>query len=134
MRIARGVLVALTVFTIVSGLFSMFTADQVYAGSIADRIRESQGNGDDHISSLERQVDNSTSNFLGAARRIFVTLTVVFGILLAIAFFKGGFSPDTLRDAKMRIGFFLLFLILAFWTEQILGFVFSLFGIDLSDL
>lgn len=120
----------LTVFSIITCSFGVF-ADQAYASSIKDRIQQSQGSG---TSDLEEQIDESTLNLVGMARRIFVTLTVVFGLWLALTFLKGGFSPDTLRDAKGRIGFFLLFLVLAFWTEQILGFVFSLFGIDLSKL
>jgi hypothetical protein len=128
---AWTVLCVLIVFSVVAGLFGLF-AEQVYADTITDRIRESQGTG--NVTKLERQVDESTSSLISMARRIFVTLTAVFGIWLALTFLKGGFSPDTLRDAKGRIGFFLVFLILAFWTEQILGFVFSLFGIDLSKL
>ena len=120
----------LTVFAIVTGFFGL-TTEEASAQSIKDRIQQSQGSG---TSDLEEQIDESTLNLVGMARRIFVTLTVVFGLWLALTFLKGGFSPDTLRDAKGRIGFFLLFLVLAFWTEQILGFVFSLFGIDLSKL
>lgn len=121
----------LTVFAIVIGFFGL-TTEEASAQSIKDRIQQSQGTGG--TSSLERQVDESTSDLVSTARRIFVTLTILFGIWLAITFLRGGFSPDTLRDAKGRVGFFLLFMILAFWTEPILGFLFSLFGIDLATL
>ncbi|OUM86627.1 MAG: hypothetical protein BAA01_11500 [Bacillus thermozeamaize] len=128
MKRVLGFLVLLTVCSILVGSF----APEASAETIMDRIRQNQGTGG--ITALEQQVDESTTTFVRTARRIFVTLTVIFGLWLAITYLKGGFSPDTLRDTKGRIGFFFLFLALSYWTEQILGFVFNLFGIDLSTL
>ncbi|WP_027093000.1 hypothetical protein [Cohnella thermotolerans] len=126
MKRALGFLVLLSI------LVGSFAAN-VSAETIMDRIRQNQGGGSG-LTTLEKQVDQSTTTFVETARRISVTLTVIFGLWLGITYLRGGFSPDTLRDTKGRIGFFILFLVLSFWTEQILGFVFNLFGIDLSKL
>lgn len=102
-----------------------------HAQSIKERIQGSQGS---EVSDLEKKVDESTTAGVNMARRIFVTLTIIFGLWLAICYFRAGFSPDTLRETKGKILFFIAFLVLSFWTEDILGAVFKLFGIDLSKL
>jgi hypothetical protein len=118
-----------------AGLLFMFSAvplqNSVHAQSIKERIQGSQGS---EVSNLEKKVDESTTAGVDMARRIFVTLTIIFGLWLAISYFRAGFSPDTLRETKGKIVFFLAFLVLSFWTEDILGAVFKLFGIDLSKL
>ncbi|MDU5947859.1 MAG: hypothetical protein E6Z15_12420 [Paenibacillus macerans] len=118
-----------------AGLLFMFSAvplqNSVHAQTIKERIQGSQGS---EVSNLEKKVDESTTAGVDMARRIFVTLTIIFGLWLAISYFRAGFSPDTLRETKGKIVFFLAFLVLSFWTEDILGAVFKLFGIDLSKL
>ncbi|MBY9079592.1 hypothetical protein KIH86_08510 [Paenibacillus sp. HN-1] len=103
-----------------------------HAETIKEKIVSSQGTGG--VSGLEKQVDDSTQNVVSTARKIFVSLTIVFGIWLGICYFRAGFSPDSLRETKGRIMFFVLFLILSFWTESILGAIFNFLGIDLSKL
>lgn len=102
------------------------------ATSIKDKIQSAQGSGG--LSQLEQNVDKSTSSFVSSVRKIFVTLTILFGVWLAAIYLRAGFSPDALRETKGRIASFFIFLILSFWTEQILGFLFRLLGIDLSNL
>ncbi|MNL70052.1 hypothetical protein D3C87_1949990 [compost metagenome] len=108
------------------------TLQSAHADSIKDKIVSSQGK--DNVSGLEKQVDDSTQKVISSARKIFVTLTVVFGIWLGICYFRAGFSPDSLRETKGRIMFFVVFLILSFWTESILGMIFNFLGIDLGKL
>lgn len=128
-KIALAVLLCLSVIA-----SSMSVAlDSVSAGTIKERIQSNQGSSGG-LSTLESNVDQSTSRFVDSARRIFITLTIIFGLILALAYLKAGFSPETLRETKGRILFFIAFLALAFWTEQILGFVFNIFGIDLTSL
>ncbi len=103
-----------------------------FAETIKERIQGSQGT--DALTDLEKSVDDTTSETVKVARRIFVSLTLIFGIWLGIGYLRAGFSPDALRETKGRIAFFLLFLILSFWTEQLLGFLFKMLGIDLSTL
>ncbi|MNW51378.1 hypothetical protein D3C74_288620 [compost metagenome] len=105
--------------------------NHAHAQSIKERIQGGQGT---ETSNLEKKVDESTTAAVDTARRIFVTLTIVFGLWLAICYFRAGFSPDTLRETKGRIMFFVVFLILSFWTEDILGMIFNFLGIDLSKL
>ncbi|MGG1878819.1 hypothetical protein ABDI30_14765 [Paenibacillus cisolokensis] len=118
-----------------AGLLFMFSAAPVqnyaHAQSIKERIQGGQGSG---ISEVEKKVDESTTAAVDAARRIFVTLTIIFGLWLAICYFRAGFSPETLRETKGRIMFFVVFLVLSFWTEDILGMIFNFLGIDLSKL
>ncbi|GIO42306.1 hypothetical protein [Paenibacillus apis] len=123
------------ILVMMAALLFMFSAvpvqNSVHAQSIKERIQGSQGS---EVSNLEKKVDDSTSAGVSMARRIFVTFTVIFGLWLAICYFRAGFSPDSLRETKGKILFFILFLILSFWTEDIIGAAFKLFGIDLSKL
>lgn len=118
-----------------AALLFMFSSvpvqNSVHAQSIKERIQSGQGT---ETSNLEKKVDESTTAAVDTARRIFVTLTLVFGVWLSICYFRAGFSPDTLRETKGRIMFFVVFLILSFWTEDILGMIFNFLGIDLSKL
>ncbi|MNM96254.1 hypothetical protein D3C81_1087230 [compost metagenome] len=104
----------------------------VHAETIKEKIVTSQGTGG--VTKLEEQVDDSTQNVVSTARKIAIPLTVIFGLWLAVCYFRAGFSPDSLRETKGRIFFFIIFLALSFWTESILGTIFSFFGIDLSKL
>jgi hypothetical protein len=120
--------------------FSVFSLGMVvasqlaYADSIKDRIQKSQGGSGSSTSELEKKVDDSTSNIVKTVRRLAIFLSFLFGIWLGICFLRGGFSPDTLRETKGRMGFFILFLLLAFWTEDILATAFNFLGIDISKL
>lgn len=107
-------------------------SQHAHADSIKDRIQKSQGGGS--TSELEKKVDDSTSSVVNSVRRLSIFLSIIFGIWLGICFLRGGFSPDTLKETKGRMGFFILFLLLAFWTEDILAMVFNFFGIDVSKL
>jgi len=127
-RLLGCLFVVAVVFTLVGSF-----APEVSAETIMDRIRQNQG-GSGVLTSVEEKVDETTSSVVSTARRIFVTITIIFGLWLAWTYLKAGFSPDSLRETKGRITSFFVFLILSFWTEQILGFVFNLFGIDLSKL
>jgi len=129
MKRLLGFLFVLTVFSTLVGSF----APEASAETIMDRIRQNQG-GNGGLTTVEQQVDESASTFVSTARRIFVTITIIFGLWLAITYLRAGFSPDSLRETKGRITSFIVFLILSFWTEQILGFAFNLFGVDLSKL
>ncbi|ALP37959.1 hypothetical protein ASL14_18985 [Paenibacillus sp. IHB B 3084] len=95
--------------------------------SIKDRLKS---NGS--TTQLETTVDKSTNNLVDSARRIFIFGSIVFGIWLAVSFFRAGFSPETLRETKTQLIALVGFLILSFWTEQILGFGFSILGIDIN--
>ena len=127
-KVLGYLLVIAAIFTFVGSF-----APEISAESIMDRIRQNQG-GSGVLTSVEQKVDETTSSFVSTARRVFVTITIIFGLWLAFTYLKAGFSPDSLRETKGRITSFFVFLILSFWTEQILGFVFNLFGIDLSKL
>jgi hypothetical protein len=116
---------------LISGLGAW--TDISYAETIKDRIKATQGEGSE-LSQLEKKVDDSTNNVVKSARRIFVTLTIIFGLWLGITYFRAGFSPDTLRETKGRIVFFIVFLVFSFWTEALLGALYKFFGIDLSTL
>ncbi|MDM5277109.1 hypothetical protein QUF95_06930 [Paenibacillus silvae] len=119
----------------VLGLLSVTqTGDVAHAQTIKEKIKASQGSGGTATTELEKKVDDSTTAGVDMARRIFVTITIVFGLWLAICYLRAGFSPETLRETKGRIMFFVLFLILSFWTESILGMIFKFLGIDLSKL
>lgn len=128
----RGLAVLMLTIVFATGFSAAAATADASVGSIKDRIQSNQNSG--NMTQLEEDIDKSTSNLIGSARRIFVTLTVIFGIFLAIAYFRAGFSPDTLRETKGKIIAFIVFLVLSFWTEQILGWIFSIFGIDLSRL
>ncbi|GIP08246.1 hypothetical protein J1TS5_04160 [Paenibacillus macerans] len=119
---------------VVAGLFMvlaifLMATPVSHAESIKDRL--SGGSGE--VSGLETQIDKSTNTLVDTARRIFIFLSIVFGIWLALCFFRAGFSPDTLRETKGRTLALLVFLVMSFWTEQILGFFFKILGIDISQ-
>lgn len=128
----RGIAVLMLTMIFATGFSAAAVTADASVGSIKDRIQSNQNSG--NMTQLEEDIDKSTSNLIGSARRIFVTLTVIFGIFLAIAYLRAGFSPETLRETKGKIFAFIVFLVLSFWTEQILGWIFSVFGIDLSQL
>lgn len=120
--------------------FSVFSLSMValpsqhaHAEGIKDKIQKSQGSGSS-TSELEKKVDESTSSVVKTVRRLAIFLSIIFGIWLAVCYLRGGFSPDTLRETKGRVGFFILFLVLAFWTEDILAMAFNFLGIDISKL
>jgi hypothetical protein len=102
------------------------------ADTIKERIQSSMGEG--NVQNVETQIDSSTDRVVGTARHVAVTLTVIFGLWLGFTYLRAGFSPDTLRETKGRILFFMIFLICSFWTESLLGMLFKFFGIDLSSV
>lgn len=131
MIMAKRSLMMAMIFSFLMASMASFSSVS-FADTIKERIQGSQGT--DALTDLEKSVDDTTSDTVKVARRIFVSLTLIFGIWLGIGYLRAGFSPDALRETKGRIAFFLLFLILSFWTEQILGFIFKMLGIDLSTL
>lgn len=102
----------------------------VHASTFKERMK-SDGGG---VKSLETQVDKSTNTLIDTTRKIFISLSVIFGLWLAVSFFRSGFSPDTLRSVKTQAMAFIGFLIISFWTEPILGFLLGLFGVDVSKV
>lgn len=129
MRKPSRFLLLLMMFVVVS---LSFIPQAAHAGSIKDKIIGSQGTG--NVSKLEEQVDGSTQKIVSTVRKIAIPITIIFGLWLGFCYFRAGFSPDSLRETKGRIMFFLVFLVLSFWTETILGAVFNFFGIDLGTL
>lgn len=124
--------VIIAILTLTVAMSALLAPISLYATSIMDRIQSQTGT--DGISQIEQDVDESTTKLIATARRIFIAFAIIFGIWLAITYFRAGFSPDTLRETKGRVGFFIIFLILSFWTESILAFVFNLLNIDLTEL
>lgn len=118
-------------------LFSMsaflFVTQDVHADSIKDKIKATQGQSGG-MSELETSVDNSTSSLVTTVRRVAIPCTVIMFLWIASLYARGGFNMDALKEAKGKIGVFLIFLALTFWTERILGFIFSVFGVDISSI
>lgn len=83
---------------------------------------------------LETQVDDSTNNFIKKVRHIAIFGAIVFGIWLGLCFYGAGFSPDTLRQAKVQSLAFVVCLAFIFWTEPIIGFLFGIFGVDVAEI
>lgn len=101
--------------------------------SIKERIKATQGQ-EGGMSELENSVDNSTSSVVTTVRRVAIPGTVIMFLWIASLYARGGFNMEALKEAKGKIGVFLVFLALTFWTERILGFIFSVFGVDISKL
>ncbi|WP_411347086.1 hypothetical protein [Paenibacillus sp. WLX2291] len=94
--------------------------------SIKDKLTSTDG--------LETQVDKSTNTFIDKARHVGIFVTVILFLWLGYCFLVAGFSPDTLRQTKIIWMAFLGFLAFTFWTENILGFAFGIFGIDVQTI
>lgn len=125
---AKGRAHWLLVILMLAFLFMLtLPVEQIHAESIKDRLKSGG-----EVTQLEEAVDKSSNTLVDTARRIFIMLSIVFGIWLGISFFRAGFSPDTLRETKVQAIALVAFLIFSFWTEPILGFLFSILGIDLN--
>lgn len=120
-------MIACVAFFAVSAILPDHSA---HASTFKERMK-SDGGG---VAGLEKKVDDSTNTFIDTARKIFISLSVVFGLWLAISFFRSGFSPETLRNVKVQAMALVGFLILAFWTEPILGALLGLFGVDVAKV
>lgn len=109
---------------------STFLPEHSYAATFKERMKSNGGG----VAGLETQVDTSTNTFIDTARKVFISLSILFGFWLAIGFIRSGFSPETLRTLKTQAFAFLGFLILTFWTEPILGFLLGIFGVDVAKV
>lgn len=111
----------------------LFTTQEIHADSIKDKIKATQGqNGG--MSDLETSVDQSTSKFITSVRRIAISGAVFMLIWIGSLYARGGFNFEALKEAKGKIFIFLIFIAFTFWTERLLGFIFNILGIDISNL
>lgn len=131
--LAKGRALWILVIIMLVSLFMLtLPVNQIHAegtgsGTIKDRLKSGG-----EVTQLEDTIDKSSNKLVDTARRIFIFLSIIFGIWLAISFFRAGFSPDTLRETKIQSIALIAFLIFSFWTEPILGFLFSILGIDIN--
>lgn len=130
-RLRRWIPFMLVLLVTLTGLFIVST--MVHAESIKDKIKSTQGqNGG--MSELETSVDTSTSTLVTTVRRVAIPGAVIMFLWIASLYARGGFNVEALKEAKGKIGIFLVCLAFTFWTERILGFVFNVFGVDISSL
>lgn len=99
------------------------TASVSHADSIIDTIRETttEGTGEDMID----EADKAASDIIANVRQLGVVGMVIMIIWMGIAAF---FSHENLMTMKKRAGALLLFIILVFKTEPIVGFILDMVG------
>lgn len=111
----------------------LYTTQQIYAESIKDKIKATQGeNGG--MSELETSVDDSTNSLVTSVRRIAISGSIIMLFWIGSLYARGGFNFEALKEAKGKITIFIVFIAFTFWTERLLGFLFNILGIDISNL
>ena len=83
------------------------------------------------IEDLEKTVDGAGKNFVGLAREVAIVVAVIIVILMAYSLFVKK-SVEGMADMKGRLGGLLIALAFVFFTEQILGAIFGLFGVKIT--
>lgn len=84
-----------------------------------------------NIEDLEKTVDGAGTNFVKLAREVAIVVAVILVILMAYSLFVKK-SVEGLADMKGRLGGLLIALAFVFFTEQILGAIFGLFGVKIT--
>lgn len=122
-----SLLLSLVLFSLV-----MLISPDASAETIRERIANTQDT-EDGLSDIEQTVDSTTSDAIKIIRGFAITGAIIFGVWLGWIYFFGTFSPDLLKSTKGRLLAFFAFLAFTFWTEKILGFLFNLIGVDITE-